>query len=100
MLIGSVIGTSGEARAQDMSECPALIVETFGETAWAACRVAWCESTWRSWAISPDGQNYGWFQVNLIHGLGASALDPEVNVAFAYRLSRGGTDWSHWSCKP
>ena len=93
-------GASGEAQAQGVEDgCPALIVETFGETAPQACRVAFCESTWRSWAISPDGANVGYFQINRIHGWVAST-DPEVNVAFAYQLSKGGYDWSHWSCKP
>jgi hypothetical protein len=97
-LLGSVIGAgSREARAQ--SGCPEIIVQVFGERAPEACRVAYCESTWRSWAISPDGRNVGYFQINRIWGASAST-DPETNVNFAYRLSQGGWDWSHWSCKP
>jgi hypothetical protein len=97
-LMGSVIGAgSREARAQ--SGCPEIIVQVFGDRAPQACRVAYCESTWRSWAISPDGRNVGYFQINRIWGAYAST-DPATNVNFAYRLSDGGRDWSHWSCKP
>jgi len=97
-LMGSIIGAgSREARAQ--GGCPDIIVEIFGERAPQACRVALCESGWRSWAISPNGQNVGYFQIN--RGWGAYAsTDPETNVRFAYQLSRGGWDWSHWSCRP
>lgn len=97
----AVVGlhASGEAKARAQEGCPELIVQTFGERSPQACSVALCESTWRSWAISPDGQNVGYFQINRIWGAYAST-DPEINVAFAYQLSRGGWDWSHWSCKP
>ncbi|WP_299315069.1 transglycosylase SLT domain-containing protein [uncultured Halomonas sp.] len=31
---------------------------------------------------------------------GASIYDPEANIAVSAMLSKGGTDWSHWSVKP
>lgn len=79
--------------------CPEIIQAYFGSRAPQACSVSFCESTWRSWAISPDGQNIGLFQINVIHGWRAST-DPETNVAYAYELSQGGYDWSAWSCQP
>lgn len=99
-LLWSIAMSGGEARAQGVEDgCPALIVLVFGEQASQACRVAWCESRWQADAISPT-QDYGLFQINRpSHGEWAS-LDPEINVAYAYRLSRGGYDWSHWSCRP
>lgn len=87
--------------------CPALIVDTFGVNAPAACRVARCESSWRADAVGAAGE-VGWFQVHPIHfphlyatyGADADLSSPTINTAYAYSLSRGGSDWTHWSCKP
>ena len=80
--------------------CPALIVETFGVNAWAACEVAWCESSYNANAVGAASER-GWFQVHPIHGVHwERAFDPHYNVTFAYELSNGGADWTHWSCKP
>ena len=86
------------AQAEEVPDgCPEIIVATFGDRAPQACRVSLCESTWRSWAVSPDGQNIGIFQINVVWGEHATT-DLERNVAFAYELSRQGTDWSAWAC--
>ena len=61
-----------------------------------ALAVAWCESRFNPQAVSPDGQNVGVFQVNLVHGYYPGA---EANVAKAYAI---WTDqgWAPWSCRP
>lgn len=95
----------GLTRDQRMSR--AEIVRVFKSNAPAALRVAWCESTWRSRAWS--GADAGVFQINYAahHKAGESVaafktrwFDRQRNVAFAFRLSRGGTSWRHWTCKP
>lgn len=84
---------------QQAAGCPPIIEAYFGDRAPAACRVAWCESRWDFYAVSPGGANIGLFQINRIHGWHAS-FDPDTNVAYAYELSRGGTYWGPWACKP
>lgn len=89
------------------SGCPELIVDTFGVTAAAACDVAYCESTWQSWVVGAAGE-VGWFQIHPVHfpylwatyGAAADLSSPAINVAYAYSLSRGGTNWSAWTCRP
>jgi soluble lytic murein transglycosylase-like protein len=98
LMAGSMVVSAGHAEASSMTDgCPEIIHAYFGDAAPRACAIAWCESRWNPNAISYT-HDYGLFQINRIHGLGLSALDPETNVAFAYRLSKGGADWSAWSC--
>jgi soluble lytic murein transglycosylase-like protein len=71
-----------------------------------AVAVARCESGLRAGAVSPDGANYGLFQVNRVHayrvgGNVYALLDAETNVATAFAIYRdAGYSWSPWSCKP
>lgn len=52
--------------------------------------------------------SFGFFQVGAIHrsaGESVSAFmrrmfDPYENVRKAYRMSKGGTSWGPWSCRP
>lgn len=78
--------------------CPAVILEVFGPTAPAACAVAWCESRWDPNATGSQGER-GLFQVHPAFHPDAT-YDPYGNAVAAYRISRGGTDWSQWTCKP
>ncbi len=78
--------------------CPHLIVETFGSAARAACAVAECESGF-NWNATGAAGERGIFQIHPVHGA-YSSYDPYTNVSYAYQLSRGGTDWGHWTCKP
>jgi hypothetical protein len=68
-----------------------------------ALAVAWCESRHDPGAVSPDGQNLGLFQINVIHEgklqPGESLLDPVVNVRIAYQIW-ADQGWGPWSCKP
>jgi hypothetical protein len=99
LMAGSMALSAGrDVVAASLDECPSLIVETFGEQAVPACSVALCESEYDIGATGRAGER-GWFQIHPVHGHWSS-YDPEVNVAYAYRLSRGGTNWSAWSCKP
>ena len=63
-----------------------------------ALAVLWCESRGDPNAVSPDGQNVGLFQLNIIHGY---YPDPVENVAKAYAiwLDYGG-HWTAWACRP
>jgi len=92
-------------------ECPAVIVEVFGETAAAACTVAHCESTYRPGAT--NGMFLGLFQIGppyhhdkltRLYAAGAVAnedyFDPHTNTVLAYDITAGGRDWSQFSCKP
>jgi hypothetical protein len=53
--------------------------------------------------LNRDGSvDYGLMQINSIHadmvgGNLPSLYDPATNMRIAYRLSKGGTDWTPWS---
>lgn len=96
-LVGGLMSSRG-VQASSLDSCPEIIQAYFGEAhSEAACRVSYCESRWNPDAVSPGG-HVGYFQISPIHGWHAST-DPETNVAFAYELSKGGTDWSQWACR-
>ena len=77
------------------------------ETQDAALAVAWCESRFNEGAVGAAGE-LGQFQIHPVHfpylretfGPAVDIASPEVNAWYAYRLSDGGTNWSHWSCRP
>lgn len=98
-LVGGLVSSRG-VQASMTDGCPDLIVETFGERAPQACAVADCETggTFDPMSTGRLGER-GWFQIHPSWGW-RSSYDPEVNTAFAYELSRGGWDWSSWSCSP
>jgi hypothetical protein len=61
-------------------------------------RIAACESNFDENAISPDGQNVGLLQINLVHGWTTEQLtDPAFNIAAGYDvwLSQG---YAAWAC--
>lgn len=81
-----------------------VICRTFGPSCAKAVEVAYCESGMRPGAVSRT-LDVGVYQINYAahHRQGESfaafkrrMTDVERNVAFAYRLSRGGRDWSAW----
>jgi hypothetical protein len=86
----------------------AYIQQIFGADAPAATRVATCESSLNSNAVSPGGGNHGLFQINSVHrgtfeqvtGQSWSAVyNPYWNTYFAkYLYDQSG--WQPWSCKP
>ena len=103
---------SRAARYQPASRTGSIraIRAVFGRTAPAAVRVAGCETGWTydSRAVSRTG-DYGLFQANYSahHWRGESRAEFAArhfnlyyNVRWAYLLSRGGTDWRAWACRP
>jgi hypothetical protein len=69
-----------------------------------AIRVARCETggTFNPRAVGRAGER-GLFQIHPVHFGWAQPwrlFDPVWNARVAYRLSRGGTSWRAWSCKP
>lgn len=86
------------------------ITRRFGPTGGRALAVAACETggTWNPRATGALGER-GLFQIHPVHRRGAVAAagyawdqmyEVAPNVDVAYRISRGGTDWSAWTCKP
>lgn len=86
-----------------------LLVAHFGRHAPDALAVLRCESSGDPDATNPSSGAAGlfqhlpryWARRSDAAGLpGADIYDPAANIAVAAWLSRGGTDWSHWTCKP
>ena len=61
-----------------------------------ALAIIQCESGGNPWAIGYEGE-MGLFQIHPYWHPDAT-FDPEGNARAAYRISRGGTDWSAWTC--
>lgn len=80
----------------------AVIRDVFGRTSWAALRVASCESHLSPRAVGAAGER-GLFQIHPIHFSWlneARLFEARYNSQIAYRMSRGGTSWGPWTCKP
>lgn len=83
--------------APSYNSCPDVITQVFGANAGAACRVAFCESSWNPNATGAAGER-GLFQIHPAYHYD-STYDPLGNTLAAYRISSGGTNWSAWSCR-
>lgn len=105
LVVASTVSAEGLNRDQRRSR--AEIKRVFKANAPAALRVAWCESRWssRAWSRTSDA---GVFQINYaahhhasesVRAFQERMFDLKRNVAFAYRLSRGGTRWRAWACR-
>jgi Lysozyme like domain len=82
----------------------AIVCRVFGPRCGAALRVASCETggTFYPRARGSAGER-GLFQIHPVHfgWLNERRLyEPRYNARAAFRLSRGGRDWSHWTCRP
>lgn len=82
----------------------ATICEVFGSRCGPALRVAFCETggTLNPLARGRAGER-GLFQIHPVHfrWLDETRLWlPGYNSRVAFLLSRGGRDWSAWSCRP
>jgi Lysozyme like domain len=80
------------------------ICRVFARRCLTALRVAYCETggTFNRFALGDDGER-GLFQIHPVHfgWLDERRLyEALYNARAAYRLSRGGRDWSHWTCQP
>jgi len=75
----------------------------FGQSARGALCIAGAESGWRADALNVNddsSRDRGVFQINSRwHGglTDGDAFDAATNVAYAFRLSDGGRNWSAWS---
>ena len=105
--VGHVVGPLG---APDRQPVPGALVSVLekagfhGEGLHVAWAVAMRESHGRPGALGAMNSNgtrdHGLFQLNDIH-LGrsiepAQVYDADTNAATAYRMTKGGTDWSAW----
>lgn len=80
----------------------AAIVKVFGRHAKQALAVARCESRFDPRAVGDAGER-GIFQIHPVHfgWVNERRLwQPLYNARVAYRLSKGGRDWHHWTCRP
>jgi len=80
------------------------VCAVFGSRCAVAWRVAGCETggTYDPHALGGEGER-GLFQIHPIHfgWLNERRLwEPGYNARIAWRLSRHGTDWGPWSCRP
>ncbi len=77
-----------------------LVSKYFGSATPQALAIIKCES-----GGNPNATNHnsngstdrGLFQINSCHGAN-STYNVEANIAYAYKLSRGGRNWSPWVC--
>jgi hypothetical protein len=85
----------------DVERWRGLVEAHFGPNTDAALRVMACESGGSPNAVNPTSGASGLFQFMSHWWRGQwDPFDPAENIARAAALSAGGTDWSHWSCKP
>lgn len=99
-MIGRAVDVE-HARAHGVSSTAAIRQVFPASTEGAAIRVARCESRLDRFAVGRAGER-GLFQIHPIHFSWAQPrrlFDPVWNSRIAYRLSRGGTTWRHWSCR-
>jgi soluble lytic murein transglycosylase-like protein len=101
-VLAVALAAAAPASSNPRSYNISVIRSVFGANASSALRVAHCESRYNSRAVGSAGER-GLFQIHPVHrswvNWGAM-FNPWVNARAAYRLSRGGTNWSHWTCKP
>jgi len=77
------------------------ICDVFGDRCAYALRIARCESNLNPRAVGRAGER-GIFQLHPVHFRrfnAARLFDPAYNARAAFVLSRGGRDWSPWTCR-
>ena len=88
----------------DRAATKRAICQVFGARCAPALRVASCETggTFYVRALGDAGER-GLFQIHPVHfgWLDERRLfEARYNARIAYRLSRGGRNWSPWTCQP
>jgi Lysozyme like domain len=102
LVIVAVWADDGEGASK--RQIKAQVCRVFGDRCGAALEVANCETggTFDPHAQGSAGER-GLFQIHPIHWDWLNEwrlFEPRYNARAAYRLSRGGRDWSHWTCRP
>lgn len=86
-----------------------LVTKWFGDRTDEALAVIACESGGNQSAVNSRSGAAGLFQhlprywperSAAAGWAAADIIDAEANIAVAAWLSRGGTDWTHWECRP
>ena len=93
---------TGNAEGANKHQIRSTICQVFGSRCGPAIRVATCESRLNPFALGSQGER-GIFQLHPVHfgWLNEDRLwEPRYNARAAYILSKGGRNWSHWTCKP
>lgn len=104
-------GSSGSSAARGMGsnveQWRDLVVAHFGDNAARALRVMACESGGNPNAMHPRSKASGLFQFlpstwKTVTGetYPGNVFDGPSNIAAAAKLSKGGSTWQQWSCKP
>jgi hypothetical protein len=62
-----------------------------------AASVAMAESGGNQFAVSPDGANIGYWQINAPSWGSLASTDPMTNAKAAVMISHGGSDFSPWT---
>jgi soluble lytic murein transglycosylase-like protein len=88
----------------DVEQWRPLVEIHFGERTDGALRVMECESGGNPGAYNASSGASGLFQFlgstwRRVGGEG-DVFDPAENIRRAAVLSKGGTDWHEWTCKP
>jgi Lysozyme like domain len=108
LLLVAVALWADDGEGATRREVKTQICQVFGSRCGSALEVAWCESRLRPWAVS-SGLDVGLFQINYAsHHWPSESFaafrvrmsQPGHNIRFAFRLSKQGTNWGHWVCKP
>lgn len=74
-----------------------------------AMAIAFYESTYRPYALNKSSNCYGLFQINMTGSMGKARrekyglsknedlFNPVINASIAYKMSKGGKNWSAWT---
>jgi Lysozyme like domain len=104
VLLIALVAVVADADAANRARVRAQICQVFGARCSLALAVARCETggTFDPRAVGSQGER-GVFQIHRVHWgwlNEARLFEPTYNAWVAYRLSRGGRDWTHWTCRP
>lgn len=89
--------TGGVPRARSGTDWAALLAQWSDWSVSTMLRIIDCESHGDANAVSPGGQNWGAFQINVVHGYSVEQMtDPVTSTAIAHDiyLSQGYRAWS------
>ena len=103
ILLIALVAVVAEADGATRQQTRQAICQVFGPRCAQALEVARCETGGTFTPGSSAAGERGLFQIHPVHfgWLNETRLfEPVYNARIAYRLSRGGTSWRHWTCQP